>query len=104
TLGQKFDPNEISVDTRSNPATAHTFLYVQSFQSGQVVILNSRTCLAVALINTPSPGGLSNQTGFGQAVNVLVATNSSANTFTVFNISAITPGQQFLNAPITIQQ
>ena len=104
TLGPKFDPNEISVDTRTNGATGHTYLYVQSFQSGQIVIVNTRTSLPVALINTPSPGGLTNQTGGGQAANVLIATNSSANTFTVFNIAALATGQAFLNAPIPIQQ
>ena len=104
TLGPKFDPNEISVDTRSNTATGHSYAYIQSFQSGQIVIVNTRTSLPVALINTPSPGGLTNQTGGGQAANVLIATNSSANTFTVFNIAALATGQAFLNAPITIQQ
>ena len=104
TLGAKFDPNEISVDTRTNGATCHTFAYIQSFQSGQIVIINTRTSLPVALLDTPSPGGVTSQTGGGQAANVLVATNSSANTFTVFNIAAIHTGTQFLDAPITIQQ
>ena len=104
TLGSKFDPNEISVDARTNAATGHSYAYIQSFQSGQIVIINTRTSLPVALINTPSPGGLSNQTGGGQAANVLLATNSSANTFTVFNIASLTTGQAFLNAPITISQ
>ena len=58
--------------------------------------MNTRTSLPVAIINTPSPGGLSNQTGGGQAVNQLLVTNSSANTWTAFDLSNITPGRQFL--------
>ncbi len=103
-LGVTFDPFEISVDARTDGLSCHTFCYLQSKQSGQIVIINSRTSLPVALINTPSPGGLSNQTGGGQAANVLLATNASANTFTVFNIANITPGRQFLNGPIFISQ
>ncbi len=104
TLGLNFDPNEISVDARTNGASCHTFCYVQSFQSGQVVIINTRNSLPVALINTPSPGGLSNQTGGGQAANVLLVTNSSANTFTVFDLNNINPGLQFLTGSIFINQ
>jgi hypothetical protein len=104
TLGLTFDPNEISVDARTDGASCHSYCYVQSFQSGQVVIINTRTSLPVALINTPSPGGLSNQTGGGQAANVLVVTNSSANTFTVFDISNLTTGRPFLSGPIYVTQ
>jgi hypothetical protein len=103
-LGAKFDPQEISLDQRTNGASGHTFAYVQSFQSGQIVVVNTRTSLPAALINTPSPGGLSNQTGGGQSPNVLLATNSSANTFTVFNMGSVTTGQQYIDAPITILQ
>lgn len=102
-LGTAFDPLEISVDTRTDVASCHTFAYVQSFQGGQIVILNTRTMLPVALINTPAPGGLSNQTGFGQSQNVLLVTNSSANTLTEFNIDNFAPGRQFLTGPIYIQ-
>jgi hypothetical protein len=104
TLGSRFDPNEISVDCRTNAATNHTYIYVQSAASSQIVIVNTRTMLPVALINTPTPGGVSNQTGGGSAANVLLVTNASANTYTVFNIGGIAPGQAFLNNPITIQQ
>ena len=104
TLGGNFTPNELSIDARTNGVSCHTFVYVQSFQSGQIVILNSRTSLPVAIINTPSPGGLSNQTGGGQAANVLLATNSSANTFTAFDLTNINPGLQFLTGPIYITQ
>ncbi len=58
----------------------------------------------MALINTPSPGGLSNQTGGGQAANVLVVTNSSANTFTAFDINNIRPGLQVLTGPIFVSE
>ncbi len=102
-LGLGFDPDEISVDARTDGISCHTFAYVQSFQGGQIVILNTRTMLPVALINTPSPGGLTNQTGLYQAANVLIATNSSANTLTEFNVGSITPGRQFLTGPIFIQ-
>jgi hypothetical protein len=101
-LGLSFDPLEISVDTRTDGVSCHSFAYVQSFQSGQVVILNTRTMLPVAIINTPSPGGLSNQTGFGTSANVLLVTNSSANTLTTFDMNNVTPGRQFLNGPIFI--
>ncbi len=104
TLGLSFDPLEISVDGRTDGASCHTFAYIQSAQSGQVVVMNTRTSLPVALINTPSPGGLSNQTGGGQAVNQLLVTNSSANTWTSFDISQITPGRQFLTGPIFVSE
>lgn len=104
TLGVNFDPNEISVDARTNGVSCHTFCYVQSEKSGEIVIINSRTSLPVGLLRTPGPGGLSNQTGGGQAANVLVATNSAANTFTVFDLSQINPGLQFLTGPILIRQ
>ena len=52
--------------------------------------------------SSESPGGISNQTGGGQAANVLLVTNSSANTFTTFNISSFTPGLTSLNGPIYI--
>ena len=104
TLGSRFDPNEISVDARTSGTTGHTFLYVQSAASSQVVIVNTRTMLPVALIDTPSPGGLSNQTGGGAAANVLVVTNSSANTYTAFNMGGIAVGTSFLSSPITILQ
>jgi hypothetical protein len=102
TLGVNFDPNEISVDARTDFLSCHTFIYVQSNQSGQIVIINTRTSLPVALINTPSPGGLSNQTGGGTAANVLMVTNSSANTITTFQIGGYLPGRQFLTGPIHI--
>jgi hypothetical protein len=102
TLGVNFDPQELSVDARTNFISCHTFLYAMSNQSGQIVIINTRTSMPVAIINTPSPGGISNQTGGGQAANVLVVTNSSANTLTTFNISSFSVGTQFLNGPIFI--
>ena len=104
TLGLSFDPLEISVDARTDGLSCHTFAYIQSAQSGQVIVMNTRTSLPVAIINTPSPGGLSNQTGGGQAVNQLLVTNSSANTWTSFDISQITPGRQFLSGPIFISE
>jgi hypothetical protein len=54
----------------------------------------------VALINTSSPGGLANQTGTGQAANVLLVTNSSANTLTGFDLNGITTGIPIINGPI----
>ena len=87
-----FDPTEISVDSRTNGATCHTLVYVMSPTSGQFVVVNTRNCIPVAIINTPEPGGLSNQTGGGQAANVVLVTNSSANTLTIFDITNITPG------------
>jgi hypothetical protein len=102
TLGINFDPTEISVDARTNGTTGHSFWYVISNASSQVVILNTRTSLPVAIINTPTPGGISNQTGGGQAANVLLVTNASANTITTFNIASYTVGTDFLNGPIFI--
>lgn len=104
TLGLSFDPLEISVDGRTDGASCHTFAYIQSAQSGEVVVMNTRTSLPAAIINTPNPGGLTNQTGGGQAVNQLLVTNSSANTWTAFNVGSITPGRQFLTGPIFISE
>ena len=98
-----FEPTEISIDNRTSGVTCHTWLYVLSPNSGQVVIINSRTSLPIATINTPAPGGISNQTGGGQAANVLTVTNSSANTLTVYDIKNVNVGRDFLNAPIFIQ-
>jgi hypothetical protein len=103
TLGTNFDPNEISIDARTSGASCHTYAYVQSNQGGQVIFVNTRNSLPVAIVNTSSPGGVSNQTGFGSA-NVLLATNSFANTYTVFDLSNITPGLEFLNGPIFIKE
>lgn len=97
-----FDPTEISVDGRTNPATCHTWLYVTSPNSGEVVVVNSRTSIPVAILQTPSPGGISNQTGGGQAANVVVVTNASANTLTTFDVSNVTPGTNVLNGPIFV--
>jgi hypothetical protein len=66
--------------------------------------MNTRTSLPAAIINTPNPGGLTNQTGGGQAVNQLLVTNASANTWTSFDVSGITPGRQFLSGPIFISE
>jgi hypothetical protein len=101
-LGVNFDPTEISVDTRTNGLTGHTFFYVISPNSSQVVICNTRTCLPIAILNTPTPGGISNQTGGGQALNALIVTNQSANTLTSFNIGSFSPGLTQLNGPIYI--
>ena len=97
-----FEPTEISVDCRTS-GTCHTFVYALSPNSGQIVVINSRNSIPVALINTPEPGGISNQTGGGQAANVVVVTNSSANTLTIFDLSNITTGISFINGPIFIQ-
>ena len=92
------------MDGRTDGASCHTFAYIQSAQSGQVIVMNTRTSLPVAIINTPSPGGLTNQTGGGQAVNQLLVTNSSANTWTSFDVGNIMPGRQFLTGPIFVSE
>ena len=43
--------------------TCHSWVYALSPNSGQIVVVNTRTSIPVALINTPAPGGISNQTG-----------------------------------------
>ena len=96
-----FDPLEINIDGRTNPATCHTWVYVQSHNSGQVAVLHSSTGVPVALIDSPSPGGIGVQVGKG-AENVLLVTNSGANTFTAFDIGLQTPGTRFLNGPMRI--
>lgn len=97
-----FEPTELSIDNRTNGGTCHTWVYAMSPNSGQLVVIHSRTSLPVALINTPKPGGLSNQTGGGQAANVLMVTNSSANTMTTFDFSNVSPGASYINGPIFI--
>ncbi len=96
-----FDPFEINYDNRTNATTCHGWLYVQSFNTGQVAILNTRDCVPVALINSPSPGGLAVQVGNG-SIDSLLVTNSGANTFTVYNIGSVTPGINFLNGPLFV--
>jgi hypothetical protein len=96
-----FDPREIVIDTRSNFATCHTWVYVQSFESGQVGIIDSRTSVPVALINTATPGGIACQTA-STGQNVLCVTNTSANLWVAYSIGALTPGTQFLNGPLFI--
>jgi hypothetical protein len=104
TLGLQFQPDEISVDNRTDFLSCHTFAYVQSFNSSEVVIINTRTSMPVAIIKTDNPGGISNQTGGGQAAEILCVTNSSRGTFRVFSVGNITVGRQFLDGPIFINQ
>lgn len=96
-----FDPFEIVIDTRTNFGTCHTWVYVQSFESGQVAIVNSRTSVPVALINSPSPGGIACQTAT-TGPNVLLVTNASINTWTAYGVGGLTPGTNFLNGPLQI--
>jgi len=98
-----FDPFEINFDGRTNATTCHTWIYVQSANTGQVAILNSRDGVPVALIDSPTPGGIAVQVGAGSA-QVLLVTNSGANTFTGFDIGGLTPGTQFLNGPLYIKK
>jgi hypothetical protein len=98
-----FEPTEINVDNRTNGGTCHTWIYAMSPNTGEIVIVNSRTSIPVAIISTPTPGGLGNQTGGGQAADILLVTNASANTLTAFDMSNATPGTAFLNGPIFIQ-
>ena len=92
------------MDGRTDGISCHTFAYVQSSQSGQVIVMNTRTSLPVAHHQHADPGGLTNQTGGGQAVNQLLVTNSSANTWTSFDIGNIVPGRQFLTGPIFVSE
>ena len=98
-----FDPDEINFDGRTNPSTCHTWIYVQSQGSAQVAILDSRSGIPVALIDTPSPGGLAVQVGAGSA-DALLVTNAGANTFTAYDIGLLTPGTRFLNAPLFVKK
>jgi hypothetical protein len=77
---------------------------VMSPSSGEIVIVNTRSSLPVAIIKTPSPGGISNQTGGGQAANVLCVTNSSANTLTIFDVNQIRTGTTFLVGTVFVQK
>lgn len=98
-----FRPTEMIIDQRTSAALCSSFVYVMSPTSGQIVIVNTRTSLPVALINTPTPGGIAGQFA-PDGANVLLVTNSSANTITIFDFSNITPGTAFLNGPIFIQR
>ncbi len=96
-----FEPFELIVDTRTNGATCHSWVYVQSSNSGQVAIIWTRNSVPVALINSPKPGGIAVQ-GHRNGPGVLLVTNESANTFTAYNIGALTRGLPFLNGPLFI--
>lgn len=98
-----FEPTELNVDCRTNFGTCHTWVYAMSPNSGEIVIINSRNSLPVAILSTPQPGGMGNQTGGGTSANVLVVSNSSANTLTTFDISNVTTGLNYVNGPIFIQ-
>ena len=52
---QNFDPFEINFDGRTNTGTCHSWVYVQSKNTGQVAILNTRNAIPVALIDSPTP-------------------------------------------------
>ena len=93
-----FDPKEINVDRRIGP-NCHSFAYVQSENTGQIVIVNTRDSIPVALINTPTPGGLALHNG---VVNSLMVTNSSANTISLFEVGSLSVGLQFLSGAIYI--
>ena len=98
-----FDPFEINFDGRTNVGTCHSWVYVQSKSTGQVAILNTRNGVPVALIDSPSPGGIAVQVGNGSQ-NVLLVTNSGANTFTGYDIGSLTPGTAFLNGPLFVKK
>lgn len=100
-----FAPTELNYDSRSNYNTqaCATWLYAISPNTSQIVIVDSRWSLPVALINTPQPGGISVATGGTSSPNVLTVTNSSANTLTVFDVRQVTPGFTFVNGPIFVQ-
>lgn len=98
-----FSPSEIIIDQRTSPGLCSSYVYVMSAESNQIVMVHSRTSLPIALINTPTPGGMAGQFS-PDGANVLLVTNSSANTFTVYDFSNITPGPAFLNGPIFIQR
>jgi hypothetical protein len=98
-----FNPTELVYDQRTSATLCHSYVYIMSPESSQIVMVNTRTSLPVALINTPSPGGLAGQFS-PDAVNQLLVTNRSANTITFFDFSNITPGTTFLNGPIFIQK
>jgi hypothetical protein len=98
-----FDPSEINYDGRTNAATCHSWVYVQSRNTGQVAILNTRTGIPVAILDSPSPGGIAVQVGNGSQ-GVLLVTNAGANTFTGFDIGNLTPGTQFLNGPLFVKK
>ena len=98
-----FEPTELSIDAVTNGGNCSTYIYAISPNSGQIVIVNSRTSIPVAIIDTPQPGGIGNNTGGAGAANVLVVSNSSANTLTTFDVSNVTVGLTYLNGPIFIQ-
>ena len=98
-----FEPTELSIDGRVSNGTCSTWVYALSPNSGQIVIVNSRTSIPVAIVDTPQPGGISNNTGGGTSADVLVVTNSSANTLTTYDIGELAPGGSFLNGPIFVQ-
>ncbi len=98
-----FEPTELSIDCRTNGGTCSTWVYAMSPNSGEIVIINSGNSLPVAIISTPQPGGIGNQTGGGQAANVVVVSNSSANTLTTFDFNNVSTGINYVNGPIFIQ-
>ncbi|MFM8387248.1 MAG: hypothetical protein ACKOCB_10595 [Planctomycetia bacterium] len=94
-----FSPSEILIDSRTNAFTCHTFLYVMSSGSNEVMIVDSRNSLPVAALRTPSPGGIGGQFST-QGANVLAVANRSANTVTFFNVGQLETGQQQLTGRI----
>lgn len=97
-----FDPFEIVFDSRTNGANCHSWIYVQSEQSGQVAIIHTRDSLPVGLLSTPTPGGISANTSYNAGERVLVVTNTGANTLTAFGVGGATAGGRTVNAPIFI--
>lgn len=57
--------------------------------------------MPVALISTPTPGGIACHT-HRSLQSTLFVTNSSANTYTVFDVSNQTPGSAFLTGPLFV--
>lgn len=94
-----FSPSEILIDSRTNGFTCHTFLYVMSPDSNEVMIVDSRNSLPVAALRTPSPGGIGGQFST-QGANILAVANRSANTVTFFNVGQLETGQQQLTGRI----
>ena len=98
-----FDPLEIRVDARHGfLERCSTYVYVQSPENSQIAVINSENSVPVALISTPSPGGIAQTHIQALSTDMLVVTNSAANTFTVFALPGVLPGRPFLSAPIYI--
>lgn len=83
------NPGEIMFDTRFNPTDSHTWIYVTDSASGSVTVVGSRDSQIVGKWKAlPDPVGL----GLHPSNTSLYVSNFAANTVSVIDLAATTPG------------